>query len=168
MAEIQSVGGVTTEVKEQEFVMERIYDAPRELVFKMFTQPEHVARWWAPTPYTIPVCKIDLRPGGLWHYCMQSPEGERHWAKAIYLEIAEPEMFSYTCTFADEDANYIEGIPEHKATLTFIEKEGKTKVSIHIQLASAEDLKTTITMGMAEGLTMALNSLSGLLSEIQS
>jgi len=58
-------------VGEQEFVVERQFTAPRTLMFQGFTQPEHLKRWWAPQPYTIPVCAIDLRPGGIWHYCLR-------------------------------------------------------------------------------------------------
>ncbi|MEX1031415.1 MAG: SRPBCC domain-containing protein [Paenibacillaceae bacterium] len=95
-----SLSNVTTNIGEREFELERIFDAPRELVFKMFTEPEHLARWWAPIPYTIPVCKIDLRPGGIWHYCMRSPEGHNHWAMSTYREIVEPERIVYNSTFA--------------------------------------------------------------------
>jgi uncharacterized protein YndB with AHSA1/START domain len=160
-------GSLATNVGEREFVMERVYDAPRELVFKAFTQPEYLARWWAPGGYTIPVCTIDLRPGGVWHYCMRSTEGVDHWAKSVYREIVEPERLVYTSTFSDEDANFVEGIPEHLGTVTFTEFEGKTKLSIRIQLASAADLKTIIEVGMIAGLTETMNNLVDLLKEIQ-
>ena len=52
-------------------VLERIFDAPRELVFKMFKEPEHLKRWWGPRGWEIPVCTVDFRPGGVWHYCMK-------------------------------------------------------------------------------------------------
>jgi uncharacterized protein YndB with AHSA1/START domain len=168
MAGSNVLGNVTTSVGEREFIMERMYDAPRELVFKAFTEPGHLSRWWAPGGYTIPVCRIDLRPGGIWHYCMQSPEGYRHWARSVYREIVQPERIVYTSTFADEDANPVEGIPEHLATITFGEYEGKTKVSVRIQLASAKDLGATLEMGMVQGLTETLNNnLANLLKEIQ-
>lgn len=168
MEENNATVNITTNIVEREFVMERIFDAPRELLFKAFTEPEHVARWWAPVSYTIPVCKIDLRPGGVWHYCMRSPEGEEHWVKSIYREIIQPERIVYTCTFADKDANPVEDIPEQLGTVTFTEYKGKTKLTIRIQLASADDLKTTLDMGMIEGLTETFNNLANLLKEIQS
>src|SRR5207302_7347850 len=59
--------------------------------FQVFTRAEHLKRWWAPQPYTVPVCTIDLRPGGIWHYCLRSPEGEVHWARSVYREIVPPE-----------------------------------------------------------------------------
>jgi uncharacterized protein YndB with AHSA1/START domain len=116
-------------VGEQEIVMERQFNAPRTLMFQVFTQPEHLKRWWAPQPYTLPVCTIDLRPGGIWHYCMRSPEGQDQWARSVYREIVPPEKLVYTTTFADEHANPIEGMPEHLTTVIFTEEAGKTRVT---------------------------------------
>lgn len=165
MSEREPTNNTLTFVEDQAFTMERIFDAPRELVFKMFTKPEHVARWWAPTDYTIPVCKIDLRQGGEWHYCMESPEGERHWVKAVYHEVIEPEKFSYTSTFVDQDGNPIEDLPEHLGTVILTEYEDKTKLEIRIQLETAEALKTMVNTGMIEGLTLSFNNLETYLKE---
>jgi uncharacterized protein YndB with AHSA1/START domain len=167
MAENNATNNTTTNLEERVLIIDRIFDAPRKLVFKVFTEPEHVARWWGPFGYTIPVCKIDLRPGGVWHYCMRSPEGHDHWVKSVYREIIESERIVYTSTFADEDANPVMGVPEHQGTVIFAEQEGKTKLITRIQFASVEDLKTTLEMGMAEGLTVTLNQLADYLKEIQ-
>ena len=118
---------LSTRVGEQEFVVERQFSAPRTLMFQVFTQPEHLVCWWAPQPYTMPICTIDLRPGGIWHYCMRSPEGQDHWARSVYREIVPPEKLVYTSTFADEHANPIEGMPEHLTTVIFTEEAGKTQ-----------------------------------------
>ena len=56
---------------ERVLVLERIFDAPRDLVFKMFKEAEHLKRWWGPRGWEIPVCTVDFRPGGVWHYCMK-------------------------------------------------------------------------------------------------
>lgn len=154
-------------VGEQEFVVERQFNAPRTLMFQVFTQPEHLKRWWAPQPYTIPVCTIDLRPGGIWHYCMRSPEGQDQWARSVYREIVSPEKLVYTSTFADEHANPIEGIPEHLTTLTFTEEEGKTRVRAHVQFASAEALKVAVGLGMLEGMSMTWEYLVEYVRELQ-
>ncbi|MFD2922184.1 SRPBCC family protein [Halobacillus naozhouensis] len=114
MAESNELATLTTNVGERGFTLERIFNAPRELVFKAFTEPEHVSQWWAPGGFTMPVCSIDLRPGGIWHYCFESPEGDRHWSRCVYQEIVEPEKIVYTSTLSDEKANPIEGpLPEH-------------------------------------------------------
>lgn len=139
---------------EQEFIVERQFAAPRALVFQVFTQPEHLKRWWAPQPYTVPTCTIDLQPGGIWHYAMRSPEGQEHWARSVYREITPPEKLVYTSTFADEYANPIEGIPEHLTTILFAEEGGKTRVTAHVQFERAADLNIALDMGMLQGMNM--------------
>lgn len=144
---------------EREFVVERQFSAPRTLIFQVFTQPEHLKRWWAPLPYTLPICTIDLQPGGIWHYCMRSPEGQDHWARSVYREIVPPEKLVYTSTFSDEHANPIEGIPEHLTTVTFTEEADKTRVSALVQFASAAALKVAVDMGMLQGMNMTWDEL---------
>jgi len=153
-------------VGEQEFVMERQFNAPRTLMFQVFTRPEHLKRWWAPQPYTLPVCTIDLRPGGIWHYCMHSPEGQNSWARSVYREIVPPEKLVYTSTFADEHANPIEGIPEHLTTVIFTEEVGKTRVTTRVQFTSAAALKVAVDMGMLQGMSMTWDYLVGYVQEL--
>jgi uncharacterized protein YndB with AHSA1/START domain len=151
---------------EQEFVVERQFSAPRTLMFQVFTQPEHLKRWWAPQPYTMPICTIDLRPGGIWHYSMRSPEGQDHWARSVYKEIVPPEKLVYTSTFADEHANPIEGMPEHLTTVIFTEEADKTQVSARVQFASAAALSVAVDMGMVQGMNMTWDSLVGYVQEL--
>lgn len=143
----------------QELVVERQFAATRTLMFQMFTQPEHLKRWWTPGPYTLPVCTIDLRPGGIWHYCMRSPQGEEHWARSVYTEIIPPEKLVYTSTAADEHANPIEGIPEHLTLVTFSQEAGLTLVRACIRFASAQALKDAVALGMGEGMNMTWDAL---------
>jgi uncharacterized protein YndB with AHSA1/START domain len=157
----------STRVGEQEIVVERRFKAPRTLMFQVFTQPEHLKRWWAPQPYTIPVCTIDLRPGGIWHYCMRSPQGQDYWARSVYNEIVPPEKLVYTSTFADEHANPIAGMPEHLTIVTFSEKASKTHVTARIQFVSAAALKVAVDMGMAQGMSMTWDYLVGYVQELQ-
>ena len=152
---------------EKELVVERQFSAPRTLMFQVFTQPEHLKRWWAPQPFTVPVCTIDLRPGGIWHYCMRSPEGQDHWARSVYREIVPPEKLVYTSTFADEYANPIEGIPEHLTTVIFTEEGGKTRVAAHIQFTNAAALKVAVGMGMLQGMNMTWDHLIEYVQELQ-
>ncbi|MCX6832633.1 MAG: SRPBCC domain-containing protein, partial [candidate division Zixibacteria bacterium] len=81
----------TVGTKDRNFAITRVFDAPRDLVFKAWTEPERVASWWGPNRFTMPVCKIDLRPGGVFHYCMRSPDGKDYWGKGVYREIIESE-----------------------------------------------------------------------------
>jgi uncharacterized protein YndB with AHSA1/START domain len=152
---------------EQEFVVKRVFTTSRALLFQVFTQPEHLKRWWAPQPYTIATCTIDLRPGGIWHYSIRSPEGQEHWARSVYREIVPPEKLVYTSTFADEHANPIEGVPEHLTTIIFTEEGGKTKATAHIQFTSAAALKVALDMGMQQGMNMTWDYLLGYVQELQ-
>jgi uncharacterized protein YndB with AHSA1/START domain len=158
---------LSTHIGEQEFVLERLFNAPRALMFQVFTQPEHLKRWWAPQPYTIPTCTIDLRPGGIWHYSMRSPQGQEHWARSVYREIVPPERLVYTSTLADEHANPIPGLPEHLAMVTFNEEAGKTHVHARFQFESAAALKAAVDMGMIQGLNMTLDYLVNYVQELQ-
>jgi uncharacterized protein YndB with AHSA1/START domain len=158
---------LSTHIREQEFVVERQFNASRILMFQVFTQPAHLKHWWAPQPYTIPVCTLDLRPGGIWHYCMRSPEGQDHWARSVYREIMSPEKLVYTSTFADEHANPIEGIPEHLTTMIFTEEAGKTRVTARIQFSSVAALKVAIDMGMLQGMNMTWDYLIGYVQALQ-
>jgi uncharacterized protein YndB with AHSA1/START domain len=137
---------------DREFVVERIFAAPRELVFQAFSACEHLAEWWGPAGWTLPVCQIDFRPGGVWFYCMAGPGGEQSCGRAVYQEIVEPERIVYTDAFADAQGNVQTELPEMLITLTFAEHDGKTRLTTRTLFASAEDLKTTLDMGMVEGL----------------
>lgn len=113
---------------ERVLVITRIFDAPRSLVFKAWTEPERLVRWWGPQGFTTPTCKMDVRPGGAFRICMRSPEGTDHWLRGVYREIVAPERL--VCTWAWEDA---EGKPGHETLLrvTFAEQGGKTKLTLH-------------------------------------
>ena len=91
-------------------ILERVFDAPHDLVFAMFKEPEHLKRWWGPRGWELPVCDLDFRPGGVWHYCMKCVEqgeyfGMESWGKGVYKEIVEPEKIVYTDYFSDADGN---------------------------------------------------------------
>lgn len=138
---------------EQELVITRILDAPRELVWKAWTEPERVKRWWGPKGFTTPFCKIDLRVGGVFHYCMRSPEGKDYWNTGVYREIIETEQVVCTDSFADEEGNVVPAshygmspdFPlEMLVTVTFEEygeqHGGKTKLTLqHVGIPSGPD-----------------------------
>ncbi|MDQ0871755.1 uncharacterized protein YndB with AHSA1/START domain [Paenibacillus sp. V4I3] len=115
-----------------ELVLTRTFNAPRELVFKAWTEAEHLAHWWGPTSFELSVHTLDLRPGGSFHYCMKSAEGFEMWGKFVYHEINSPEKLVYVNSFSDAEANIIrapfsENFPlEIMNKLSFTENEGKT------------------------------------------
>jgi uncharacterized protein YndB with AHSA1/START domain len=132
----------------RELVITRVFDAPRELVWKAWTDPEHVARWWGPKNYTSPVCKIDFRVGGKYLFCMRSPEGKDFWSTGTYKEIIPPEKIVVTDSFADSEGNVVSateyGMPEMplelQVTVTFEDLgDGKTKMTLrHVGFPEGE------------------------------
>ena len=84
------------------FVISRVLDAPRELVWKCFTDPERMKQWWGPKGVKILVSKMDLRVGGTYHYGMQTPDGKAMWGKFVYREITPPERLVFINSFSDE------------------------------------------------------------------
>lgn len=123
----------------REIVLTRVFDAPRNRVFKAWTEPEHLMRWWAPEGCTTPSCKVDLRPGGRFHYCMRTPDGKDIWGIGIYREIVEPERIVYMDSFADAKGSPVPPThygmsADHPAetlvTATFAELGAKTKVTL--------------------------------------
>jgi uncharacterized protein YndB with AHSA1/START domain len=116
------------ETMDRELLITRIFDAPRALVFKAWTEPDRAARWWGPQGFVTVYCNMDVRPGGAFRVCMRSPEGTEHWKQGVYREVVEPERLVFT--FAWEDA---EGKPGHETvvTVTFAEHGTKTKLTLH-------------------------------------
>src|SRR5579864_531181 len=84
------------------FVLSRTFNAPRELMWKAWTERDHLMQWFGPKGFTMPVAKMDFRPGGMFHYCMQSPDGNRMWGKFVYREIVVPERIVLVNSFSDE------------------------------------------------------------------
>jgi uncharacterized protein YndB with AHSA1/START domain len=109
-----------------ELVITRVLDAPRELVFQAWTEPEHLVHWSCPHGFTLTHCEGDLRPGGAWRSCMRSPEGRDLWLGGVYREIVAPERLVFTHAWDDAA-----GKPGHEtvATVTLVDQGGKTKMT---------------------------------------
>ena len=110
-----------------ELVIRRIFDAPRRFVFEAWTDPEHLARWWGPQGFAIIDCKAEVRPGGVWHRTMRSPEGNVIRKHGVYREIVAPERLVFT--YVSDDAEGNPG-PETLVTVTFADVRGKTRLTL--------------------------------------
>lgn len=159
---------------ERVLVLERVFDAPRDLVFQMFKEPEHLKHWWGPRGWELTVCTVDFQPGGVWHYCMKCVDrnqgqfyGMESWGKAVYKEIAEPEKIVYTDYFSDAEGNTNETMPSTAVSLEFIDLDGKTKLVNRGEYVSADALKTVIDMGMMQGITETWDRLEERLNEVK-
>lgn len=118
------------------FTVARTFDAPRELVWKVYTKVEHLAQWWGPKGFTWLDGTLDFKPGGIFHYGMRSPDGREMWGKFVYREIVRPERIVFINSFSDKDGNTT-GAPfaadwplEVLNTVTFAEMDGKTTVTL--------------------------------------
>jgi uncharacterized protein YndB with AHSA1/START domain len=153
-----------TKPSDREVIITRAFAAPREKVFEAWTTPEHLMRWWGPPTWPLVKCTLDLRPGGVWHYCMGGPDGAEAWGRAVYSEIAPPERLCFTDAFSDAQGSVIP--PESSAVVTFRSEDGGTLVAIHTTYASPADLQTVLDMGMEEGMGQALGQLEDVLASI--
>jgi uncharacterized protein YndB with AHSA1/START domain len=119
-----------------EFVITRVFDAPRELVWKAFTDPERMRQWWGPKGFSVIASKMDLHPGGTYHYGMRAPDGTPMWGRFVYREIAAPERIVLVNSFSDE-AGGVTRHPGHAdwplemlSTFTFAEEGRGTRLTI--------------------------------------
>ena len=161
-----SKNGNTATSSDREFVMERVFNAPRDLVFEAFSDCKHLAHWWGPKDWTLPVCQMDFRPGGVWLYCMRGPDGMESWGKATYQEIVAPERIVYTDAFVDAAGNPIENTPEMVITMVFEAAGSQTKLLSCTEFPSAADLEAVLAMGMVEGITQTWDRLDAYLAQV--
>jgi uncharacterized protein YndB with AHSA1/START domain len=119
------------------FETSRVFDAPRERMWKVWTDPEHLKKWWGPKGFTVAQLKNDLRPGGTMHYCLRTPDGTEMWGRFAYREIVKPERLVFINSFSDPKG----GVTRHPghatwplemvSTILFEEQPGgKTKVTV--------------------------------------
>ena len=125
-----------SESSERVLVISRVIDAPRALVFRMWTDPAHVARWWGPQGFVTTFCEMDIRVGGAFRQCMRSPQGTDYWKRGVYREITPPERIVFT--FAWEDAN---GQPGHEllTTVSFEEHGEQTRMTLRQEKFATKD-----------------------------
>lgn len=122
-----ALNSIAIHAADRELLMTRVFDAPQDLVFEVWTKPEHLANWWGPNNFTLPFCKVDFRVGGEYRFCMRSPEDEDHWVWGVYREIVEPERIVFTWDREDLDGNHRS---KSVVTVTFEMQEEKTRFTL--------------------------------------
>jgi uncharacterized protein YndB with AHSA1/START domain len=155
-----SAGGVVmaetsiiTEPGKQEIITTREFDAPRDLVFRAWTDPELIARWWGPASFTALVFRVDLREGGRYLFGMRLPDGRDFWSTGVYREIVAGERLVFTDSFADAEGNVVPASAygmsgdwplELLVTVMFEEHDGGTKMTLrHEGIPAGESLDMT-------------------------
>jgi uncharacterized protein YndB with AHSA1/START domain len=142
----------------KELTVTRIFDAPRELVWKAWTDPKLLARWWGPKLFTNPVCELDLRPGGAILIHMKGPDGVVYPMKGVFHEIVEPERLVFTSSAVEEEEG--NSLLEAINTVTFAEHNGKTKLTLHAVVVKATPEAAWMLAGMEEGWSTSLDRLA--------
>ena len=140
----------------QEIFVTRVFDAPRERVFRAHTDPKLLAQWWGPARFTTIIDKLDVRPGGSWRFVHSDANGNEYAFHGVFHEIVEPERITWTFEF--------EGMPGHISleTVTFEEHDGKTTLTVHSVYQAVEDRDGMLNAGMAEGLAESWDRLAAL------
>lgn len=151
-----------TTPSEQEIQLTRLFGAPRQLVFDAMTRPEHVKRWWGclGEGYSVPVCEIDLRPGGKWCFVNHHPGGEVAF-RGEYREIAPPDRLVFTETMDPHPE------PGSVVTAVFTEEGGKTRLTVTARYPSQEVRDMVLSSGMSEGAGISYDRLEDLVAELQ-
>jgi uncharacterized protein YndB with AHSA1/START domain len=146
-----------TMVSDEEIAISRAFDAPRQLVFEAHTNPEHVSQWLlGPEDWTMPVCEIDLRLGGSWHFVWQHADGRRLDMSGVYREIVSPERIINTERWGPE-------WPQTINTMLFTERDGETTVTQIIRYPSKEARDAALATGMMSGVERSYDLLDALL-----
>lgn len=144
----------------QEFIITREFDAPRELVWRACTEAKHVARWWGPKGFSAPVCEWDAKPGNRIYVVMRAPDGTDHPMGGRFHEVEPPERLVTTTGPVDEDGNFLFEI---RHTMTLVENKGKTKLTMHSKVVKTSPGAERYIGGFEAGMTQTLERLGELL-----
>jgi uncharacterized protein YndB with AHSA1/START domain len=151
-----------TTPSDREIVLTRLFDAPRRLVFEAMTKPEHVKRWWGilDERYSVPVCEIDLRPGGKWRFVGRGPQGE-YGFHGVYREIVVPERVVFTEIF--------DPFPDAESVVTSVltDEGGKTRLTATCVYPSLEVRDMVIQSGMTRGASISYDRLEELVQQLK-
>lgn len=157
------------------FTISRIFDAPRALVWKAHTDCKHLMHWWGPKGFAMRHCRLDLRPGGMFHYALRGPDGIDMWGRLVYRTISEPERLEFIVSFSDEKG----GITRHPmsakwplqtlAIVTFAEIGSRTRIDLTWTPyeATADEMEAFASgkPGMTQGWTGTMDQLAEYLAK---
>jgi uncharacterized protein YndB with AHSA1/START domain len=159
-----------------DFVISRVFDSPRETVWKAWTEPERLKQWWGPKGFKVHTCKVDLRPGGVFLYGMRMPDGGDMWGKFVYREIQAPKKLVFIVSFSDPKG----GVTRHPwnanwplQTMSTVELEeqgaARTKVTVRWTPHEASELERKAfdegRDSMKQGWGGTLDQLAGFVKE---
>jgi uncharacterized protein YndB with AHSA1/START domain len=144
-----------TLTSDREITVTRVFDAPRELVFEAWTDPEQVVQWWGPFGFTTTIQEMDVRPGGVWRFVMHGPDGTNYNNHVVFEEVVKPKRLVYRHGGGEEN-----DIKEFHVTVTFDEDEGKTRLTLRLVAESPAERDRMVEFGALEGGKQTLERLA--------
>lgn len=159
-----------------EFLLTRVFNAPRGLVWKAWTDPRQMVKWWGPRVMSTPVCEVDVRPGGAYRIVMRAPDGKDYPMKGFYREVVKPEKLVYTADLSEHplewhemfNPNYSKArqnvAMEILTTVTFEEQGDKTKLTVRMDFDTADTRDRLAKGGMTAGWSESFDKLDELLA----
>ncbi len=156
----------------ERMIVTRVFDAPRELVWKAWTSPDCVRQWWGPKGFTSPFCKMDFRVGGKFLFCMRAPDGQEGWNGGEYHEIVPHEKIVFSMYFADAKGNRVEAaqlgieheaIPDARDVVLFEDLgNGRTKLTF----IGNETMQNAMQTGQLEGTKQILDKFAAVVASL--
>jgi uncharacterized protein YndB with AHSA1/START domain len=144
----------------REVTLTRVIAAPRERVFRAWTDPKHMAQWWGPKGFTNPVCEVDARPGGMIRIDMRAPDGVDYPMDGVFHEVIEPERLVFTSRAFAPDTN--KTLIRALNTVTFADEGGKTRLTVVARVMEVAPEFAAAAAGMEEGWSQSLERLQAL------
>lgn len=153
----------SVEVEGKEILVKRVFNASRDLIWKAWTQPEHLKNWWGPKGFSITTSEFEMKPGGIWRFIMKGPDGVEYPNKITFKEIVKPERLVYT------SADDIEGDPgQFQTIVTFVEEDNNTLLIQRLIFPSAEIREQVVKeFGAIEGASQTLDRLEAQLAAMR-
>ncbi|HXZ13759.1 MAG TPA: SRPBCC domain-containing protein [Candidatus Sulfotelmatobacter sp.] len=176
MAETNARAGAAATASETDYLIQRVFDAPRDLVFRAWTEPKHLAQWWGPRGFTTTIEKMDVRPGGGYRITMHGPDGDVYPMTGSFREITRPARLVMTMDCAEHPDWWHDMIKPGRAkdernpageivtTVTFEERGGKTEVTVRMRFSSSEIRHSMVKHGMHDGWSQSFDKLAELLA----
>ncbi|MDV6236713.1 SRPBCC family protein [Leptospira ellisii] len=157
-----SIANNSSSTADREIVAVRIFDAPRSLVYQMWTDPEHIVHWWGPNGFTNTIETMEVEPGGVWKFVMHGADGTDYPNLITYLEVIRPEKLVY------KHGSDMEDHPgDFEVTVLFTEEDGKTKIEMRMLFKTAEQRNEVVDKyGAVEGLNQTMGRLREYLEKL--
>ncbi|MDC9823383.1 SRPBCC domain-containing protein [Devosia sp. ZB163] len=152
---------LTTVPNDRRLEIEREFDAPRDLVWRMFADPFHLSQWWGPKGFTNPVVELDLRPGGRWHHVMRGPDGREYPTDSEFIEVTPPERIVYRNAAATDQVFGDNPPPSFLRVITLSDiGSGRTRLTLDAYFDTAADKDAVVRRGFREGVLESFDKLA--------